>query len=113
MNDFNSDEDNDDNNKIYQEKVWELTDKRNVNSTTTISSIRVGSNFRLFIPLCRIVPMPIVRHVLKCNITKLEADFFNGYRDDDRVFYISTTDSKGDFQFVDDEVRAYSSPNWT
>ena len=52
------------------------------------------------------VPMPIVRHALKGDITKLEADFFNGYRDVDRVFYISATDSNGDFHFVDDEIRA-------
>ena len=59
------------------------------------------------------VPMPIVRHALKGDITKLEADFFNGYRDGDRVFYISATDSNGDFHFVDDEIRASQSPNWT
>jgi hypothetical protein len=59
------------------------------------------------------VPMPIVRPTLKDDITKLEADFFNGYRDGDRVYYLSATDSKGNFQFVDDEVRASWSPNWT
>jgi hypothetical protein len=109
---FDSDEDNDGDNKTYQEKVWELTNKRKVNSTSTISSIRVGPNARLRVPLCRMVPMPIVRHALKNDITKLEADFFNGYRDGDRVFYISATNSKGNFQFVDDEVRASWSPNW-
>jgi hypothetical protein len=58
------------------------------------------------LPLCRMVPMLTIRHALKGDITKLEADFFNGYRDGDRVFYLSATDSKGNFQFVDDEVRA-------
>ena len=57
--------------------------------------------------------MPIVRPVLKDDITKLEADIFNGYRDGDHVFYISAIESKGDIQFVDDEVRASWSPNWT
>ena len=56
--------------------------------------------------------MLIVRLALKGDITKLEADFFNGYRDGDRVFYLSATDSKGNSQFVDDEVRASWSPNW-
>ena len=36
----------------------------------------------------------------------MEADFFNGYCVGDRVFYISATNSKGNFQFVDDEVHA-------
>jgi hypothetical protein len=113
LDDFASDEDNDVDNKIYQEKVWELTNKRKVNSTSTISSIRAGPNARLHVSLCRMVLMLIVRHALKGDITKLEVDFFNGYRDDDRVFYISATDSKGNFQFVDDEVRASWILNWT
>ena len=110
--DFVSDEDNDVDNKTYQEKVLELTNKRKVNSTSTISAIRARPSFRLRVPLCRMVPMPIVRPALKGDITKLEADFFNGYRDGDRVFYISATDSRGNFKFVDDEVRASWSPNW-
>jgi hypothetical protein len=67
---------------------------------------------RLRVPLCRMVPMPIVRPALKGDITKLEVDFFNGYRDSDRVFYLSATDLKGNFQFVDDKIRASWSPNW-
>ena len=50
LNDFDSDEDNDGDNKTYQEKVWELTDKRKVNSTSTISSIRAGPKSRLRVP---------------------------------------------------------------
>ena len=53
-----------------------------------------------------------MRPALNGDISKLEADFFNGYRDGDRVFYISATDSKGNFQFVDDEVYASWSRNW-
>jgi hypothetical protein len=112
LDDLDSDEDNDGENTTYQEKVWELTNKRKVNSTSTISSIRARPNARFREPLCRMVPMPIVRPALKGDITKLEADFFNGYRDGDRVFYLSATDSKGNFQFVDDDVRASWSPNW-
>ena len=29
------------------------------------------------------------------------------------VYFIYRTDAKGDFQFVNDEVRASQSPNWT
>jgi hypothetical protein len=75
LDDFDSDEDNDGDNKTYQEKVWELTNKRKVNSTSLIFSIRAGPNARLHVPLCRMVPMPIVRPALKGDITKLEADF--------------------------------------
>jgi hypothetical protein len=68
-------ENNDGDNKIYQEKVWELTNKRKVNSTSTISSIRAGPKVRLRVPLCCMVLMPIMRHALKGDITKLEVDF--------------------------------------
>ena len=97
LNDFDSDEDDEGDNKTYQERVWELTNKRKVNSTSMIFSICVRPKFPLHIPLCRMVPMPIVRPTLNGNISKLEAGFFNGYRDIDRVFYISATDSKGNF----------------
>ena len=52
------------------------------------------------------VPMSIVRPALKGDITKLKANFFNNYRDGDHVFFILATDSKGNSEFVDDEVRA-------
>ena len=106
LNDFDSNEDDEDDNKTYQKRVWEFTDKRNVNFTSIISSIRVRPKSRLRISLCCMVPMPIMRPALNGDISKLEADFFNGNRDGDHVFYISATDSKGNFQFVDDEVRA-------
>ena len=68
----------------------ELTDKQKV----IIISIRAGPKSCLCIPLCRMVVNTIVHHALKYDITKLEVDFFNGYCDGDRVFYISFNDSK-------------------
>ena len=67
------------------------------------------------------IPLPqFLQSVLELNIAcvypyvawcLLEANFFNGYRDGDRVFYILATDSKTNFQFVDDEVHESWSPN--
>ena len=51
--------------------------------------------FRLHIPLCRLVAMPMVRPTLACDITKLEQEFAEGYRDGAVVFYISTTNEEG------------------
>jgi hypothetical protein len=73
---------------------------------TAHRSLLVAHKIASLVPLCRIVPMPIVRHALKGDNTKLEADFYNGYHDDDRVFYILATNSKENFQFVDNEVCA-------
>ena len=41
--------------------------------------------------------IPIVRHALNGDITKLKVEFFNGCYDDDRMFYISSTGSKENF----------------
>ena len=51
--------------------------------------------FRLHIPLCRLVAMPMVRPTLACDITKLEQEFAGGYRYGAAVFYISTTNEEG------------------
>ena len=77
--------------------MWDLTNKQKVNSTAIISSISAGPKSRLFGPLCRMVLLSIMRPALKGDNTKLEVDFFNDYRDGDRVFYISATGFKGDF----------------
>ena len=42
--------------------------------------------FRMYIPLCRLVAMPMVRPALASDVGKLEQDF-TGYRDGAAVFY--------------------------
>ena len=50
-------------------------------------------------------------HHLQVSKLPLSVDWYLSCRDCDRVFYISATDSKGNFQFVDDEVCASWSSN--
>ena len=69
--------------------MWDLTNKQKFNSTATISSICAGPKSRLFVPLYYMVPISIMHPALKGDSTKLEVDFFNGYCDGNRVFYIS------------------------
>ena len=59
------------------------------------------------------VAMLIVHYASKGDITKLEAYFFNDYRDGDRVFNVSFIDSKEYFQFMDDKICASLRSNWT
>ena len=64
--------------------------------------------FRLHIPLCRLVPMPIVRPTLACDITKLEQEFAGGYRDGAAVIYVSTTNEEGQREeFSDEEMSKW------
>ncbi len=41
------------------------------------------------IPLCRMVPMVVVRPTFKIDILKLEQAFHMGYKERDKVFYLS------------------------
>jgi hypothetical protein len=43
------------------------------------------------IPLCRMMPMPVVRLDLKIDILKMEQAFHMGYMEGDMVFYFSST----------------------
>jgi hypothetical protein len=37
------------------------------------------------------IPMPVVKSTLKINILKMEQAFHGGYREGDKVFYVSLT----------------------
>ena len=64
--------------------------------------------FRLHIPLCRLVAMPMVRPTLACDITKLEQEFAGGYRDGAAVFYVSTTnEERQSEEFSDKEMSKW------
>lgn len=71
-----------------------------------------GGKGRLRIPLCRMIPMPIIRDTLTIDVMKMEADFVMGYRDGDRVFYVSTTNENGVSQSIDDSILASWNDHW-
>ena len=68
--------------------------------------------FRLHIPLCRLVAMPMVRPTLACDITKLEQEFAGRYRDGAAIFYISTTNEEGHSEEFTDEDISMWDPIW-
>ena len=47
---------------------------------------------RMKIPLCRLVPMPMVRPTLASDLIQLEQQFVHGYEEGARVFYVSVVD---------------------
>ena len=46
------------------------------------------------IPLCRLVPMPMIRPTLASDILALEQQFVYGYEEGARVFYVSIGDEQ-------------------
>jgi hypothetical protein len=43
------------------------------------------------IPLCRMISMPMVKLTLKIDVLKMEHDFRMGYKEGDKVLYVSAT----------------------
>jgi hypothetical protein len=43
----------------------------------------------MVVPLCKMVPMLTVRLIFKINILKMEQAFHMGYKEGDKVFYLS------------------------
>ena len=68
--------------------------------------------FRLHIPLCRLVAMPMVKPTLACDITKLKQEFAGGYYDIVAVFYVFTTNEEGQSEEFSDEEMSKWDPIW-
>lgn len=88
----------------------EFRGRQKLNSVATISSLRMKptSSSRFFIPLCRMVAMPMVRPTLQSDLAKLEHEFVHGYREGAAVFYVSLTNEDGKTQ----EVTAADMESW-
>jgi hypothetical protein len=91
-----------------------IRSRQKLNSVATIASLRVQplSCSRFPIPLCRMLPMPMVRPTLESDLSKLEQEFVHGYRDGASVFYVSTTDEDGKRREVTAEDQEKWDPLW-
>ena len=86
----------------------DLREYHRVDSVNTIASLRMkpAHLFQLQIPLCRMVPMPMVRPTLSCDLDFLEYEFSKGYRDGAAIFYVTTTDEAGESSlFTEEEME--------
>lgn len=54
----------------------------------------------MVVPSCRMVAMPIVRHILSSDLESLEDNFVYGYREEVVVFYLSATNEGGQIDKV-------------
>jgi hypothetical protein len=92
----------------------DLRSYHKVDSVKTIASLRMKPDhmFRLQIPLCRMVAMPMVRPTLSCDLKLLEQEFNKGYRDGAAVFYVTTTNKAGESsEFMEEEMEGWD-PLW-
>ena len=81
-------------------------------NTIALLRIKLTHLFRLQIPLCRMVPMPMVRPTMSCDLDYLEHEFSKGYRDGAAVFYVTTTDEAGESsKFTEEDIEKWD-PLW-
>ncbi len=71
-------------------------EKTDFNSVINSLRIRPLSKSRLSIPICRLEPLPLVRPILEFDVQLLENEFLNGYREGDRVLYVSIVNDRGE-----------------
>ncbi len=64
----------------FQGDEDEIRTRQKLNSVATITSLRFQpiSSSRFSIPLCRMLPMPMVRPTLSSDLAKLEQEFVHG-----------------------------------
>jgi hypothetical protein len=79
-----------------------------------IESLRLSprKKSRLQVPLCRMIVMDEVRAVGEVDVQRLESEFVNGYRDGDRVLYISVYNSHEESCELTDDTIGTWSPHW-
>ena len=88
----------------------DLQEYHKVDSVNTIASLRMKPThlFRLQIPLFRMVPIPMVRPTLLCDLDFLDHKFSKNYRDGAAVFYVTTTDEVGESSlFTEEEIEKW------
>ena len=71
-------------------------EKTNFNSVINGLRIRRLSKFCLFVPICRLESLPLVRPILEFDVQLLENEFLNVYREGDRVLYVSIVNDRGE-----------------
>ena len=98
----------------FQGDEDEIRTRQKLNSLATITSLRFQpiSSSRFSIPLCRMLPMPMVRPTLSSDLAKLEQEFFHGYREGASVFYVTITNEEKKTQEVNEADRASWGPIW-
>ena len=114
-----SDQEDDDVHVESLEDVEKIVDemqkphKTDFNSVINNLRIKPSGKSRISIPICRLVSLAVVRPVLEVDVQFLENEFINGYREGDRILYVSVYDKKKSNQFeLNAEVEATWNAHW-
>jgi hypothetical protein len=82
-----------------------------IQSQTKINKVKILEKYKIFpkrkvrmnIPLCCMVLVPIVCSTFKIYNLKMENVFQMGYKEGDKIFYLSLTNWKGEENSIDED----------
>lgn len=96
-------------------KLHDLMEKEIPNTASRLDQLKwePRTKGRLFIPLCRMISLPVVRPYLKTDVSQL-ASFFvkTGYLEGNGFFYVALQDNLGHTVDVTPAVTNSWSPEW-
>ncbi len=77
----------------FDKTIWPMQKQTKINMGEILEKYKISPKRKshMAIPLCRMMPMPVVRLDLKIDILKMEQAFHMGYMEGDMVFYFSST----------------------
>ena len=96
-------------------KLHDLAIKESVPTSSRLDKLKwkPKQKGRLFIPLCRMMPLPVVRPYLKNDVSQLAIHFMiDGYMEGNGFFYVALEDNHGHTKDVTPNVVANWSSEW-
>ena len=78
-------------------------EKIDFNFVINALQIRPLSKSRSSIPICCLEPLPLVRPIFEFDVQLFDNEFFNGYREGDRVLYVSIVNNRGKSLYVTED----------
>jgi hypothetical protein len=96
-------------------KLHDLAIKESVPTASRLEKLKwqPKQKGRLFIPLCRMMPLPVVRPFLKNDVSQLATHFMiDGYMEGCGFFYVALEDHHGHTNDVTPNVVAKWSSEW-
>jgi len=70
--------------------IWAVQNQTKINMKEILKKYKINPKCKaqMYDPLCKMVPMPIVRLTFKFDILKMEQTFHKRYKEGDKVFYL-------------------------
>ena len=96
-------------------KLHDLAIKESVPTASRLEKLKWQPKHkgRLFIPLCRMMPLPVVRPFLKNDVSQLATHFMmDGYMEGNGFFYVALQDNHGHTNDVTPTVLSKWSSEW-